>query len=70
VLDIGCGWGRLGLYLAKIGGTDVAGITLSHEQHAIANERAAEKGLNDRARFLLQDYRDIDEPTASFRSAF
>ena len=62
VLDIGCGWGGLGLYLAEIGGADVTGITLSHEQHAIANERAAEKGLSDRARFLLQDYRDIDEP--------
>ena len=62
VLDIGCGWGGLGLYLAEIGGADVTGITLSHEQHAIANERAAEKGLNDRARFLLQDYRDVDEP--------
>ena len=62
VLDIGCGWGGLGLYLAEIGGADVTGITLSHEQHAIANERAAEKGLSERARFLLQDYRDIDEP--------
>jgi cyclopropane-fatty-acyl-phospholipid synthase len=62
VLDIGCGWGGLGLYLAEIGGADVTGITLSHEKHAIANERAAEKGLSDRARFLLKDYRDIDEP--------
>jgi cyclopropane-fatty-acyl-phospholipid synthase len=62
VLDIGCGWGGLGLYLAEIGGANVTGITLSHEQHAIANERAAEKDLSDRARFLLQDYRDIDEP--------
>ena len=52
----------LGSYLAEIGGADVTGITLSHEQHAVANERAAEKGLNDRARFLLQDYRDIDGP--------
>ena len=62
VLDIGCGWGGLGLYLAEIGGADVTGVTLSHEQHAIANERAAEKGLADRARFLLQDYRDITRP--------
>ena len=62
VLDIGCGWGGLGLYLAEIGGADVTGITLSHEQHTVANERAAEKGLNDRARFLLQDYRDVDGP--------
>jgi len=62
VLDIGCGWGGLGLYLAELGGADVTGITLSQEQHAIANERAAEKGLTNRARFLLQDYRDVHGP--------
>ena len=59
VLDIGCGWGGLGLYLAELAGGDVTGITLSQEQHAVANERAAEKGLGHRARFLLQDYRDM-----------
>jgi cyclopropane-fatty-acyl-phospholipid synthase len=62
VLDIGCGWGGLGLYLAEFGGANVTGVTLSREQHAIANERAAEKGLNDQARFLLQDYRDVCVP--------
>ena len=50
VLDIGCGWGGLGLYLAEIGGADVTGVTLSEEQHAIANERAAEKSLSEHAR--------------------
>jgi cyclopropane-fatty-acyl-phospholipid synthase len=59
VLDIGCGWGGLGLYLAEVTGADVTGVTLSQEQHAIANERAAEKGLSERARFALQDYRDL-----------
>ncbi len=59
VLDIGCGWGGLGLYLAEFAGADVTGVTLSQEQHAIANERAAEKGLTERARFNLQDYRDL-----------
>ncbi|HEY6832905.1 MAG TPA: cyclopropane-fatty-acyl-phospholipid synthase family protein [Pseudolabrys sp.] len=62
VLDIGCGWGGLGLYLAEVAGADVTGVTLSQEQHAIANERAAEKGLTDRARFKLQDYRDVPGP--------
>ncbi len=52
VLDIGCGWGGLGLYLAEIGGADVTGVTLSQEQHAIANERAAEKGLNEQRALL------------------
>ena len=62
VLDIGCGWGGLGLYLAEVAGADVTGITLSQEQHAIANERSAEKGLSARARFKLQDYRDVGGP--------
>ena len=62
VLDIGCGWGGLGLYLAEVAGSDVTGITLSQEQYAIANERAAEKGLAERARFKLQDYRDVTGP--------
>jgi cyclopropane-fatty-acyl-phospholipid synthase len=61
VLDIGCGWGGLGLYLADYGDADVTGITLSQEQHAVANERAQERGLSRRARFLLQDYRDMDD---------
>ncbi len=51
VLDIGCGWGGLGLYLAEFCGADVTGVTLSQEQHAIANERAAERGLSDQRPF-------------------
>jgi cyclopropane-fatty-acyl-phospholipid synthase len=62
VLDIGCGWGGLGLYLAEFASANITGITLSQEQHAIANERAAEKNLNGRARFLLKDYRDVQGP--------
>jgi cyclopropane-fatty-acyl-phospholipid synthase len=62
VLDIGCGWGGLGLYLAEFGDADVTGVTLSQEQHGIANARAAEKGLSERARFKLQDYRDVPGP--------
>ena len=71
VLDIGCGWGGLGLYIAELGGANVTGVTLSKEQHAIANERAAEKGLSQRAHFLLKDYRDRApaSSTGSFRSA-
>ncbi len=60
VLDIGCGWGGMGLYLAENAGADVTGVTLSQEQHAIANERAVEKGLSQHARFNLQDYRDVE----------
>src|SRR5881394_763056 len=62
VLDIGCGWGGLGLYLAEMTGADVTGITLSTEQLQVANARAAEKKLARSARFLLQDYRDVSGP--------
>src|SRR6201993_1019000 len=59
VLDIGSGWGGLGLYLAEMTGADITGITLSTEQLLVSNARAAEKKLNRSARFLLQDYRDV-----------
>jgi len=62
VLDIGCGWGGLGLYIAEMTGAEVTGITLSTEQLQIANARAAEKNLAHRAKFLLQDYRDVTGP--------
>jgi cyclopropane-fatty-acyl-phospholipid synthase len=61
VLDIGCGWGGLGLSLARAG-AKVTGVTLSTEQHRTANERAAAAGLSDRADFRLQDYRDQSGP--------
>ncbi len=57
VLDIGSGWGGLGLYLADISGADVTGLTLSKEQHGVSNERAAKAGVAGRVRFKLQDYR-------------
>ncbi len=59
VLDIGCGWGGLGAYLAETTGAQVTGITLSQEQHAVARLRAAERGLSERTDFRLQDYRDV-----------
>ena len=62
VLDIGSGWGGLGLYLAEITGADVTGVTLSTEQLQVSNARAAEKNLTRSARFLLKDYRDVAGP--------
>ena len=59
VLDIGSGWGGLGLYLADHADIDVTGVTLSEEQHKVSNARADEKGMADRTRFLLKDYRHL-----------
>jgi cyclopropane-fatty-acyl-phospholipid synthase len=59
VLDIGSGWGDLALYLAAMEDVDVTGVTLSKEQHALANEKARRAGLADRVRFELLDYRHM-----------
>src|SRR6187549_3416693 len=62
VLDIGCGWGGMGLTLAQEYGAQVSGVTLSTEQLAVAQQRAERKGLAERARFSLTDYRDVAGP--------
>ena len=62
VLDIGSGWGGLGLYLAEMTDANVTGVTLSSEQLQTSNARAAEKNLSHSAKFFLEDYRDIPGP--------
>jgi len=61
VLDIGSGWGGLGLYIADMAGGEVTGVTLSEEQFKVSNARAEERGLKSNARFLLQDYRSLTQ---------
>ena len=58
LLDIGCGWGGLGLYMADISGAEVTGITLSEEQLAVAQTRARAQNLTRQVEFRLQDYRE------------
>lgn len=57
ILDIGSGWGGLGLYLAQEAAADVTGVTLSAEQHKMSHRRAQAAGLASACRFKLQDYR-------------
>ena len=60
VLDIGCGWGGLALFLARTADVRVTGITLSREQLAVARRRAQEAGVADRVSFELVDYRLLE----------
>ena len=53
------GLGRHGDLSGRGGGVDVTGVTLSVEQHALATERARQRGLSDRVRFELKDYRHV-----------
>ncbi len=59
VLDIGSGWGGLGLYLASVADVDVTGITLSAEQLRVARARAENSSVPRRVRFEMQDYRHV-----------
>lgn len=59
MLDIGCGWGGMAIYLARHAEVLVHGITLSEEQLALARERAEAAGVADRVTFELVDYRDL-----------
>ena len=59
VLDIGCGWGGMALYLHQMTGARVLGVTLSEEQLKVARERAAAAGVSDMVTFELIDYRHV-----------
>ncbi len=59
LLDIGCGWGALVRWAARHYGVEATGVTLSQNQHRLANERIQADGLAGRCKVLLQDYRDV-----------
>ena len=61
VLDIGCGWGGMALYLHQVAGVDVLGVTLSEHQLEIARKRAKAAGASDHVKFQLIDYRKLEE---------
>jgi len=61
VLDIGCGWGGMAIYLAKHCGVKVVGVTLSDEQHALGVQRVKDEGLEGQVDIRLQDYRHVPE---------
>jgi cyclopropane-fatty-acyl-phospholipid synthase len=59
VLDIGCGWGGMALFLNRAADVDVLGIALLEEQLQVARQRAEEAGVADRVKFELIDYRRV-----------
>lgn len=60
VIEIGTGWGGFALHAARHYGCHVTTTTISREQHALASERVAAAGLQDRVTLLLKDYRDLE----------
>jgi len=59
VVEAGCGWGSLALYLARVHGVHVTAYNISSEQIRYAREQAGAQGLADRVEFREDDYRDI-----------
>ena len=59
VVEAGCGWGGLALFMAKHYDVRVTAYNISKEQVAFARERAAKEGLADRVEYVLDDYRNI-----------
>lgn len=59
VIEAGCGWGALALHMAEHYGVNVIAFNNSSEQVSFARERAAAKGLDNRVKFVEDDYRNI-----------
>lgn len=59
LLDIGCGWGAMGIHAARHYGARVVGVTLSEPQRRYATEQARLAGVSDLVEFRVQDFRDV-----------
>lgn len=59
VVEAGCGWGALALYMARVYGARVRAFNVSQEQLAYARDRARRDGLADRVEFIDDDYRNV-----------
>ncbi len=52
LLEVGCGWGGFAERAQNKGDYEIKGLTLSHQQHAYANDK-----LGNKAHIALEDYR-------------
>lgn len=59
VIEAGCGWGSLALFMAKQYGVFVRAFNISAEQIAYARDRAKAEGLGGRVEFIEDDYREV-----------
>jgi cyclopropane-fatty-acyl-phospholipid synthase len=59
VIEAGCGWGSLALFMARRYGVQVRAFNLSPEQIAVARRRARDESLASRVEFIEDDYRNL-----------
>ena len=68
VVEAGCGWGSLALYMARHYGVKVRAFNISREQIVHAQRRAREEGLDHAVEFIEDDYRNIQGACDAFVS--
>ena len=61
VVEVGCGWGALAIYMAQRFGVRVKAYNISHEQIRYAREWAEREGVSDSVEFIEDDYRTVKE---------
>lgn len=59
VVEIGTGWGAMAIYMAEQYGCQVTTTTISEEQHAYAEQKIKERGLESKITLLKEDYRNL-----------
>jgi cyclopropane-fatty-acyl-phospholipid synthase len=66
ILDLGCGWGALSLFLAeRYPGSRITGLCNSHSQKAFIDRQAQTRGLRNLT-IVTADVREHEFPAASF----
>ena len=68
VVEVGCGWGALALYMARNYGVSVKAFNISREQNLFARQRACEEGLSNQVEFIEDDYRNVSGRFEAFVS--
>jgi cyclopropane-fatty-acyl-phospholipid synthase len=68
VLEVGCGWGALAIHMAKFYGVTVHAYNISKEQIYFARRRAFAEGMDGKAEFFENDYRNVQGKFDAFVS--
>ncbi|MFG1795914.1 SAM-dependent methyltransferase [Nocardia sp. NPDC049149] len=65
LLDVGCGWGSLILFMAEEFGCDTTGISPAPRQHEYIAEQAAARGVSARVHTTVGHFERLDLPARS-----
>ena len=68
ILEIGCGWGGFAEFVGKNYDIKMDCITISQKQFDYASKRIFKKGLNEKIKIKLKDYRDVEAKYNSIAS--